>query len=87
MVQPAEDTVILCLRGTLKLVYRRIDFLRFEMCREDFIYYISIAVSKSTLWNEFATFTVTARTPADVTLIPCDSQIYPDGIKAVASIV
>lgn len=52
--------------------------------REDCIYYIAVAVSQPSAFHETATFTLTARTPGDLTLIPCDSQDYPDGIKTAA---
>lgn len=47
------------------------------------MYYMSVSLTNTPLWRDMAVFSVTARIPGDVTLVPCDSQVYPDGIKAV----
>jgi len=51
---------------------------------EDCLYFLSVATTTKPLWQESATFSVAARTPGDLALIPCDSQVYPDGIKAAS---
>eukprot|EP01038_Epipyxis_sp_PR26KG_P008213 gene8213-11113_t len=52
--------------------------------KEDCMYFVGLSLKNSTFKNGAmvppATFTVTARTPGDVNLIPCSSVVYPDGI-------
>lgn len=47
--------------------------------KDDCIYYVSVSHGGSS--DDVATFSITARTPGDINLIPCDSKKYPDGIK------
>lgn len=52
---------------------------------EDCGYYVAVvasplsATSKSVAKLESAAFTITARTPGDIILIPCSNDVYPDG--------
>ena len=48
---------------------------------EDCVYFIAVSHNDDKVP---ATFTITARTPGDVSLIPCDARTYPDGIKVIA---
>lgn len=45
---------------------------------EDCLYFVSVSHEKA---DDAAAFTITARTPSDISLIPCDAREYPDRIR------